>query len=136
MLSLKYRIQMVFAAFLFSGSCTSAADAAQLRLDDLRQTRERPLFSATRRPPPKIDLSQAAAPAPPPPPIVPPAVTLIGVVLGAKDRAVIVQEKAATKPVRVTVGDDIEGWRVDSITSRSFVLKDGNRAVTLTFHTK
>ncbi len=66
----------------------------------------------------------------------PPAVTLIGVVLGTKDRAVIIQEKATPKPVRVTVGNDIDGWRVDSITSRSFVLKDGDRAVTLTFPTK
>jgi general secretion pathway protein N len=136
MLALKSIIPIALMATLFSGFCISEANAVQLRLDDLRQTRERPLFSATRRPPPKIDLSQAATPAPPPPPIVPPAVTLIGVVLGAKDRAVIVQEKSAAKPVRVTVGDNIDGWRVDSITSRSFVLKDGDRAVTLTFHAK
>jgi general secretion pathway protein N len=123
------------AVLLIALSAICQADAAQLRIDDLRQTRDRPLFSATRRPPPKIDLTHAAAVAPPPPPIIPPAVTLVGVVLGEKDRAVIVQEKSA-KPMRVTIGEDVDGWRVDSITSRSAVLKDGDRSVTLTFHAK
>jgi len=129
-------IVIVLAAITWPPQAAHGADISQLRLDDLRQTRERPLFSATRRPPPKVDLAQAMTPAPPPPPIVPPAVTLIGVVLGTGERAVIVQEKAAGKPVRVAVGQDIDGWRVDSIKPRSFILKNGDRAVTLTFPPK
>lgn len=129
-------IVIVLAAMPWLPQASHGAAAPQLRLDDLRQTRERPLFSTTRRPPPKVDLAQAMAPPPPPPPIIPPAVTLIGVVLGTSEHAVIVQEKAAGKPIRVAVGQDIDGWRVDSIKPRSFILKNGDRAVTLTFPPK
>ena len=129
-------IAIVLAATTWLPQMSHGADTPQLRLNDLRQTRERPLFSATRRPPPKVDLAQAMTSAPPPPPIMPPAVTLIGVVLGTGEHAVIVQEKAAGKPIRVAVGQDIEGWRVDSIKPRSFILKNGDRAVTLTFPPK
>jgi general secretion pathway protein N len=116
----------VVLAFIFAGSCE--AYAANLRFEDLRQTRERPLFSVTRRPPPKIDVSE-----PPPPPIVPPSLTLVGIVLSPNGRAVIVQEAPSVKPVRIALGEEIEGWRVASITSRTFVIKSGDHTATLTF---
>jgi general secretion pathway protein N len=111
---------------MFAGSCQ--ARAVNLRFDDLRQTRERPLFSVTRRPPPKIDVSEAPAP-----PIVPPSLTLVGIVLSANERAVIVQEASSAKPVRLALGEAIKGWRVTSITPRTFVIKNGDHAATLTF---
>lgn len=127
---------IVLAAMPWLSQASHGADAPHLRLDDLRQTRDRPLFSPTRRPPPKVDLAQAVTPVPPPPPIMPPAVTLIGVVLGAGEHAVIVQEKAGGKPLRVAVGQDIDGWRVESIEPRSCILKNSDRAITLTFPQK
>jgi hypothetical protein len=135
MMSHKTRPRLIATAAILICNVSQAA-TRDISLGDLSQTRDRPLFSATRRPPPKVNLEEAAAPAPAPPPIVPPALTLIGVVFSTKERAVIVQDKTSPKPLRIAIGNDIDGWRVDSITPRSFVLKNGDRAISLTFPQK
>jgi hypothetical protein len=135
MMPYKTRLRLIATAAILICNVSQAA-TRDISLGDLSQTRDRPLFSATRRPPPKVNLEEAAAPAPAPPPIVPPALTLIGVVFSTKERAVIVQDKTSPKPLRIAIGNDIDGWRVDSITPRSFVLKNGDRAISLTFPQK
>jgi hypothetical protein len=97
-------------------------------LDRLSATRERPLFSPSRRPP-----------APPPAPIIsrpsppaPPNVRLFGIVMDADEARAIVQTGPANNIRRVRIGDDIGGWKVSQIERRRLVLSLDNRLATFT----
>ena len=83
-------------------------------LERLSATRERPLFSPSRRPP-------APPPAlPPAPPAPPPDVALLAVVMdGEQARAIV---RTGPKIMRVQIGDTIEGWKVGQIEARQLVL--------------
>jgi hypothetical protein len=103
-----------------------ASPLAVHSLDRLSATRERPLFSPSRR-----------APAPPPPPIVrpppppePPNVTLVGIVMDGEEARAIVQSGSKNEVRRVRVGDDIGGWKVAQIENRRLVLKLDSRQAT------
>ena len=97
-------------------------------LDRLSATRERPLFSPSRRapaPPPIVSLP----PPPPPPPPEPPNVTLVGIVMDAGEARAIVQS-GPNEVRRVRIGDDIGGWKVVQIEGRRLVLKLDSRVAT------
>ena len=114
------------------GARTHAAEApvsplAAQAVERLSATRERPLFSPTRRPP---------APPPalaPPPPSPPPDVALLAVIMDGEDaRAVI---RAGPKVRRVQIGDDIDGWKVGQIEARQLVLSLDDRTAKFTMFT-
>jgi len=99
-------------------------------LDRLSATRERPLFSPSRRPTP--------APPPPPPeaaPVAvvpqPPNVQLFGIVVDDEGARAIVRS-GAEKVDRVQIGDDIGGWKVSQIEGRRLVLSLDGRFATFT----
>ena len=118
------------------GSERSAALPSPLAaqpLDRLSATRERPLFSPTRRslPPPPV---VAAAPEPPPPPAPPPNVALFGIVMDGDEARAVVRAGPAEKIRRVGIGDDIGGWKVAQIEDRRLVLAlDGRIATFMMF---
>jgi general secretion pathway protein N len=99
-------------------------------LDRLWVTRERPLFSPTRRPTP---------PPPPPPPEAapvavvprPPNVQLFGIVVDDEGARAIVRS-GTEKVDRVQIGDDIGGWKVAQIEGRRLVLSLDGRFATFT----
>jgi hypothetical protein len=99
-------------------------------LDRLSATRDRPLFSPTRRPTP---------PPPPPPPEQPPVavvpqppnLTLVGIVLDDEGARALIRS-SATKADRVQIGDDIGGWKVAQIDGRRLVLSLDGRFATFT----
>jgi general secretion pathway protein N len=99
-------------------------------LDRLSATRERPLFSPTRRPTP---------PPPPPPPEAapvavvpqPPNLQLFGIVVDDEGARAIVRS-GAEKVDRVQIGDDIGGWKVAQIEGRRLVLSLDGRLATFT----
>src|SRR5215470_6294154 len=99
-------------------------------LDRLSATRDRPLFSPTRRPTP---------PPPPPPPEQPPVavvpqppnLTLSGIVMDDEGARAIIRS-SATKADRVQIGDDIGGWKVVQIEGRRLVLSLDGRFATFT----
>jgi len=99
-------------------------------LDRLSATRDRPLFSPTRRTTP---------PPPPPPPEQPPVavvpqppnLTLSGIVMDDEGARAIIHS-SATKADRVQVGDDIGGWKVVQIDGRHLVLSLDGRLATFT----
>jgi general secretion pathway protein N len=97
-------------------------------LDRLSATRDRPLFSPTRRPPPPPP-PVVHSPEPPPPP---PNVALFGVVMDGDEARAIVRAGPATGVMRVRVGDDIGGWKVVQIEGRSLVLALADRLATFT----
>ena len=99
-------------------------------LDRLSATRDRPLFSPTRRPIP---------PPPPPPPEQPPVavvpqppnLTLVGIVMDDEGARALIRS-SATKADRVQIGDDIGGWKVAQIDGRRLVLSLDGRFATFT----
>jgi hypothetical protein len=94
-------------------------------LDRLSNTRDRPLFSPTRRPPAPPPVVVAAPPPPPPPP----DVALLGVVMDGEEARAVVRTGPAAKILRVGIGDDIGGWKVGQIEERQLVLLlDGRTA--------
>jgi hypothetical protein len=112
---------------------SSAAPASPLAgepLDRLSATRERPLFSPTRRPPPPPPPVVINAEPPPPPP--PPTVALFGVVMDGDEARAIIRTGPAAGVIRVRVGDDIGGWKVAQIDGRRLVLVLDDRTATFT----
>jgi hypothetical protein len=96
-------------------------------VDRLSATRERPLFSPSRRPPaPPPPIINP----PPPPPPGPPNVTLVGIVMDADEARAIVQSGPKNEIRRVRIGDDIGGWKVVQIEGRRLVLKLDSRLAT------
>ena len=93
----------------------------------LSATRERPLFTPSRRA------------APPPPPVAsagpaelaasPPQITLLGVIITVEGPRAAINDMAGNKIVRVRIGDEIDGWKVRQIDERLLVLwRDGRSA--------
>lgn len=94
-------------------------------------TRERPLFSPTRRPPAP---PPTVAP-PPPPPAPPPDVELLGVVIDGEDAHALVRTSAGGKIRRLRIGEAIDGWKVGQIDARKLVLLRNGRMATFTMFT-
>ena len=88
-------------------------------LDLFSNTRDRPLFSPTRRPPPL-----------PPPPVPPPNVVLLGVVTDVNGARAVVGSGGPDKIIRARLGEEIEGWQVTQIEPRRVVLSHDARSVT------
>jgi len=100
-------------------------------LEGLAATRDRPLFSPTRRPPPPPP-QIVAAPPPPPPPPEPPSVLLVGVVMDGEEAKALVRFTTVNKVIHARIGDDIEGWKVAQIEGRKLVLSLDGRLATFT----
>lgn len=99
----------------------------------LTATRERPIFSPTRRPPAPPPEPVAAA-EPPPPPAEPeqPLLTLVGTATGETDNVAVVVDQNTKNLVRLHIGEAVSGWYLRSIDSRAMTLEKDNRRVTLT----
>jgi general secretion pathway protein N len=88
----------------------------------LHETRERPIFSASRRPP-APPVVAVAVEAPPPPPRAPPprpdrpALVLLGTVSGEAMHFGVFHNPATTKTLRLAVGETFEGWILRAVTS-------------------
>jgi hypothetical protein len=99
-------------------------------LDELTATRDRPLFSPSRRPPPPAVVGRAEPRAVVPPP--PPDLALFGIVVDAEGASAIVRGTASAKAINVRVGDEIDGWKIAQIDERQVVLSLDERSVTFT----
>jgi general secretion pathway protein N len=111
-------------------SAALANPLASLPLESLSATRDRPLFSPSRRPPPP----------PPPPaapvvraveatPVPPPSVVLLGIVTEANEARAMVRSDPSGKVVPARLGDEIGGWKVTQIEPRRLVLSIDDRSV-------
>lgn len=104
----------------------SVSPLAAQPLDRLSATRDRPLFSPTRRPPAPPPVIPVA-PAPPPSP---PNIALLAVIMDGEEARAIVRTGPAAKTMRVQIGDDIDGWKVGQIEARQLVLLLDDRTAT------
>ena len=104
-------------------------------LNALSATRDRPLFSASRRPP--VVAAPIAAPPPKqqealtPPPPERPLLTLIGTIVSREASVAMLQGSNADAISRLRLGQENDGWRVRGIGLRSIVVEKGEESVEL-----
>jgi general secretion pathway protein N len=99
-------------------------------LDEFTATRDRPLFTRSRRPPAAVHTLPVVAAPPVPPP--PPKLALFGILLEDGEASAVVRGAPSEKTIRVRVGDDIDGWKVSKIAERQIVLSQNDRSITFT----
>jgi general secretion pathway protein N len=98
-------------------------------LSVLTATQERPIFSASRRPPqpaviaPPVDQVQARASPPKPAEPEHPTLTLIGAVVGDGDAVAVFLDRSNQKSVRLRLGESHAGWVLSSVQRREATLK-------------
>jgi hypothetical protein len=103
-------------------------------LESLTNTRERPLFSPSRRPPAvAVAAPPPAAPAAPPPKPVPdnPPLKLVGTVVGNGVSMGIFVDQGTSNIVRLRTGEGHAGWKLASIEGRDATVVKDQRQVTL-----
>ena len=105
-------------------------------LSVLTATQERPIFSASRRPPQRavvaVPVDQVSAPAPQKPaePEHPPLV-LIGAVVGESDAIAVFLDRTNQKIIRLRQGEAHAGWVLSSVLPREVTFKKADRTEVL-----
>src|SRR3954452_2870028 len=105
-------------------------------LSVLTATQERPIFSASRRPPPRAVAGPPIQPvvvAPVAKPAEPerPALALIGAVVGDNDAIAVFLDRTNQKIVRLRSGDAHAGWVLSSVLRREVTLKKAEQTEVL-----
>jgi len=102
----------------------------------LSVTRERPIFSPSRRPPPAAVANvPKVEPAPPPAPNAPgpihPLLTLVGTVASDKEGIGVFLDRATNNMVRLRTGEGHDGWILRAVRVREVTLQNGVLTETL-----
>jgi general secretion pathway protein N len=101
-------------------------------LSKLSMTRDRPIFSPSRRPPPPAALpviARQVAPAKPAEPEQPPLI-LVGTVAGGDSGIAVFVEQSTENTIRLRVNESHQGWILRSIQGREVtLLKERNASV-------
>jgi general secretion pathway protein N len=104
-------------------------------LSVLTATQERPIFSATRRPPPRAvagpRIEPVSAPLAKPAEPERPALALIGAVVGDSDAIAVFLDRTNQKIVRLRAGDTHAGWVLSSVLGREVTLKKAEQTEVL-----
>jgi len=105
-------------------------------LAQLPVTRERPIFSPSRRPPPAAVAADLVAEAPraPPPPQEPerPDLELVGTIASGDEGFGIFLDQSTKTPLRLKVGEDYQGWKLRSVRGREATLVRDQQAAIMT----
>jgi hypothetical protein len=108
-----------------------------IALEQLAVTRERPIFSASRRPPREVDIvpwtEPVASRAPPPPEPEKPPLSLVGTVTGERDCIGIFIEEVTNKVVVLRTGEAHKGWMLRSARGREATLEKNGALAVLPF---
>jgi general secretion pathway protein N len=102
-------------------------------LSNLNATRERPLFSPSRRATPPAVAAPISAPPPPPPPSAPeqPTLVLVGAIVSETEGFAVFLDQASNSVVRLRVGQDHEGWVLRAVKGREATLEKNQQTTTL-----
>jgi hypothetical protein len=104
----------------------------RIPMSSLSATRERPLFSASRRPPLPPPSPPAANAAPSPPAeLERPPLTLQGTAIGKPRDIALLLDETAKGSVRLHVGEAAEGWYLRSVDRRTVAVEKDSRIVVL-----
>ncbi len=99
-------------------------------LATLAQTRERPIFSQTRRPVRAVVSAPAAKAPSPTPRTEKPQLSLIGTVVGEDTSLGVFINSETRASLRLRIGDDFQGWKLGSVQGRKVTLThDGQSAI-------
>jgi hypothetical protein len=101
-------------------------------LTQLSGTRDRPIFSPSRRPPPAAIAAEPAVVRPPPrkKEIEPPRLALVGTIASGDEGFGIFIDQSTKAALRLKVGEDFQGWKLLTIRGREVAMgKDGRSAV-------
>jgi hypothetical protein len=103
-------------------------------LTKLSGTRDRPIFSPSRRPPPPVI---AAEPAPPPPPprkkeMQPPPLALVGTIASEEEGCGIFLDQSTKQAIRLRLGEEFQGWKLRMIRGREVTMEKDQQEATLT----
>src|SRR5271167_1239749 len=101
-------------------------------MNSLSVTRERPLFSVSRRPPPPPPAPPASIAKPSPPAERErPRLTLQGTAIGKPRDIALVFDEAVKESVRLHVGEAAEGWYLRAVDRRTVTVEKDSRIVVL-----
>jgi general secretion pathway protein N len=102
-------------------------------LSALSGTRDRPIFSSSRRPPaagvapaavPKVAMPKPREPERPP-------LSLVGTIAGDDEGFGIFLDQTTNAALRLKVGEDYQGWRLRSVQGREAILEKDQQSVVL-----
>jgi hypothetical protein len=109
-------------------------------IKELSETRDRPIFTPSRRPPPPPVVEKPYTPPPPPrvetkPPPDPLTLSLLGTIAGESEGVALFMEKGSQEVVRLRTGESHQGWVLRSVQGRQAMLEKGDRKETVTLPT-
>jgi hypothetical protein len=103
-------------------------------LNQFSGTRDRPIFTPSRRPPPVVAAAEAAPIKPPPrkKEIEPPQLSLVGTIASGDEGFGIFLDQSTKVALRLKVGEDYQGWKLRAIQGREVTMEKDQRAAVLT----
>jgi hypothetical protein len=103
-------------------------------LSRLSGTRDRPIFSPSRRPPPVAVAAEPVAVKPPPrkKEIEPPQLSLVGTIASGEEGFGIFIDQSTKAALRLKVGEDYQGWKLRAIQGREVTMEKDRRTAVLT----
>ena len=107
----------------------------EIPLESLSSTRERPVFSPSRRPPPVVASAPPPKEAPPPPKparVERPQLSLVGTITGDEESFGIFVEQTTKVALRLKVGEDYQGWKLQAVQGREVTLEHDQQTAVLT----
>jgi general secretion pathway protein N len=107
----------------------------EIPLSKLSTTRERPIFSPSRRPPPVVAAAPPALPAPSPPKVLRvdrPQLSLVGTVSGDDEQFGIFVDQTSRAALRLRIGEDYQGWKLRAVQGREVTLEYEQQTAILT----
>ncbi len=103
-------------------------------LSRLSGTRDRPIFSPSRRPPPVAVAAEPVVVKPPPPrkkEIEPPQLSLVGTIVSGDEGFGIFIEQATKAALRLKADEDYQGWKLRVIRGREVTMEKDQRTAVL-----
>jgi general secretion pathway protein N len=108
-------------------------------LTKLSGTRDRPIFSPSRRPPPPPVVAAEPAPAPPPLPrkkeLEPPPLSLVGTIASDEESFGIFLDPSTKQALRLKLGEDYQGWKLRAVQGREVTMEKDRQSAVLTLPT-
>jgi hypothetical protein len=104
-------------------------------LATLTTTRDRPIFSPSRRPPPPTVAPVVVVAAPPPRPkpvkVERPQLALVGTIAGPEQSFGIFVDQNTKAALRLKIGEDYQGWRLSAVAPGEVTLEHGEQTTVL-----
>jgi general secretion pathway protein N len=100
-------------------------------LKDLSATRDRPIFSPSRRPPVPAVAAASYVPPPKPPEFDRPQLQLVGTIAGENESFGIFLDRVANTVLRLKMGEGHKGWILREVRGREIVLEKDDKSATL-----